>query len=134
MAAANAPATQGGGDALTVTVAIPRVSDTLAGEQIPLGQHPAVGGHVRYIGELRRRGLLIAGGPFHGLDAVLEAGDPIGLLLLRCDVPTAERITAADPAVVGGAFDVDLFPWFTSRDDAIHGSGGQSPPGPAAKP
>lgn len=134
MADDDAPTANGREHAPTITAAIARVSDTLAAARIPLGQHPAVEEHIRYIGQLRRRGVLIAGGPFHGLDAVLEAREPIGLLIFRCDVLASQRITAADPAVMAGAFDIELFRWFTSRDDAIHGDGGRSAPRPATQP
>lgn len=101
------------------TVAIARASTTLGESSVPLGDRPDVAAHMSYVAELERQGLLAASGPFHQLDAVLDTGEPVGLLVLRCDVDAARRITADDPAVSGGDFDVDLLPWFTGAADAI---------------
>ncbi|WP_395244163.1 YciI family protein [Agromyces sp. MMS24-K17] len=66
--------------------------------------------HLAYRAELRRRGILVANGPF------LEQSDESyrGLSVFACDPAEAARLSAADPSVVAGRLAYDVMEWWTA--------------------
>jgi hypothetical protein len=66
--------------------------------------------HLSYRGELRRRGLLVANGPF------AEQSDDRyrGMSIFACDAVEAERLSAGDPSVVAGRLGYDVMEWWVA--------------------
>jgi uncharacterized protein YciI len=67
-------------------------------------EQPGVDEHVRYMGELFERGLMVMGGPF--LD------DSGGMMISRTQtIEEARRLARDDPAVRSGLLNVKVHPW-----------------------
>jgi uncharacterized protein YciI len=68
--------------------------------------------HLAYRAELRRRGILVANGPF---DA---QSDPSyrGMSILSCDPAEAARLSEADPSVIAGRLAYDVMEWWVAAD------------------
>lgn len=68
--------------------------------------------HLAYRVDLRRRGLVVANGPFD------EQSDPSyrGMSVFACDPDEAARLSAADPSVVAGRLAVDVMEWWVAAD------------------
>lgn len=64
--------------------------------------------HLAYRGELRRRGVVVANGPF---DA---QSDPTyrGMSIFACDTAEAARLSDADPSVIAGRLAYDVMEWW----------------------
>ena len=64
--------------------------------------------HLAYRAELRRRGLLVANGPFD-----LQS-DPSyrGMSIFACDPAGAARLSDGDPSVVAGRLAYDVMEWW----------------------
>lgn len=64
--------------------------------------------HLAYRGELRRRGVVVANGPF---DA---QSDPTyrGMSIFACDTAEAARLSDADPSVIAGRLACDVMEWW----------------------
>jgi len=73
-------------------------------EGLSFQEQPGVDEHVRYMGELFERGLMVMGGPF--LD---NSG---GMMISRTDtLEAALRLARSDPAVRSGLLNVKVHPW-----------------------
>jgi uncharacterized protein len=68
--------------------------------------------HLAYRAELRRRGLLVANGPFD------QQSDPTyrGMSIFACDPAEAARLSADDPSVVAGRLAYDVMEWWVPAD------------------
>lgn len=66
--------------------------------------------HLAYRADLRRRGVLVANGPF------LEQSDESyrGLSIFRCDLAEAARLSDADPSVRAGRLVYDVMQWWVA--------------------
>lgn len=65
--------------------------------------------HMAHLSLLHERGELLAAGPVLG-----EPGRRLrGFSIFRCDIDTARRLTAGDPAVRAGRYRTELHPWLT---------------------
>jgi uncharacterized protein YciI len=62
--------------------------------------------HLDHLAKLHEAGHLLAAGPLRD-----PGGELRGLSILRCDVETARRLAADDPAVRAGVFTVTVLPW-----------------------
>lgn len=64
--------------------------------------------HLAYRAELRRRGVVVANGPFD------EQSDPSyrGMSIFACDPAAAARLSADDPSVVAGRLAYDVMQWW----------------------
>lgn len=66
-------------------------------------------GHLQNIGRLAREGKLAIAGPF------LDNGPYAGIFIFNAEtVEQARALTATDPAVKAGLFDMELHPWYGS--------------------
>jgi uncharacterized protein YciI len=74
--------------------------------------------HLGHLESMRRRGLMLAAGPF--VDQPDENWR--GLCLYRVPLEEAQRLAREDPAVVAGRLDVITLTWMT-RHGALHGAG-----------
>ena len=68
--------------------------------------------HVAYRAELRRRGVVVANGPFD------EQSDPSyrGMSIFACDAAEAARLSDRDPLVVAGRLAYDVMEWWVGAD------------------
>ena len=68
--------------------------------------------HLAYRADLRRRGVVVANGPFG------EQSDPSyrGMSVFACDPDEAARLSAADPSVVAGRLTFDVMEWWVAAD------------------
>ena len=68
--------------------------------------------HVAYRAELRRRGVVVANGPFD------EQSDPSyrGMSIFACDADEAARLSDRDPLVVAGRLAYDVMEWWVGAD------------------
>ena len=64
--------------------------------------------HLAYRAELRRRGVLVANGPFD------EQSDPAyrGMSIFACEPAEAARLSDDDPSVVAGRLVYDVMEWW----------------------
>ena len=66
--------------------------------------------HLAYRAELRRRGVLVANGPF---DAQSDASRR-GLSIFACDLTEAVRLSDGDPSVQAGRLSYDGMEWWVA--------------------
>ena len=64
--------------------------------------------HLSYRAELRRRGVVVANGPF---DAQSDATYR-GLSIFACAAAEAARLSAGDPSVIAGRLAYDVMEWW----------------------
>ncbi|MET0976818.1 MAG: YciI family protein [Leifsonia sp.] len=66
--------------------------------------------HLAYRAELRRRGVLVANGPFD------RQSDPAyrGMSIFACDPAEAARLSDDDPSVVAGRLAYDVMEWWVA--------------------
>lgn len=66
--------------------------------------------HLAYRADLRRKGVLVANGPFD------EQSDPAhrGMSVFACELAEAARLSAADPSVVAGRLAFDVMEWWVA--------------------
>lgn len=66
-------------------------------------------GHLKNIGRLAREGKLVVAGPF------LDKSDLAGVFVFNVtNIEEAKTLTASDPAVKAGLFEIELHPWYGS--------------------
>ena len=70
--------------------------------------------HVAYQEQLRANGKIVAAGPFS--DQPDENWR--GMTMYLTSLEEARALAAADPAVVAGRLAVDVFQWWTPKDDS----------------
>ncbi|GAA2042160.1 hypothetical protein GCM10009819_30590 [Agromyces tropicus] len=66
--------------------------------------------HLAYRAELRRRGMIVANGPF-GEQSDLSYR---GLSIFACDLAEAARLSDGDPSVVAGRLTYDVMEWWVA--------------------
>jgi uncharacterized protein YciI len=66
--------------------------------------------HLAYRAELRRRGLIVANGPFDEQSDVSMRG----LSIFACDLADAGRLSDGDPSVQAGRLTYDLMEWWVA--------------------
>jgi len=65
--------------------------------------------HLKNIGRLAKEGKLVVSGPF------LDKGTIAGIYVFNVTtIDEARSLTASDPAVKAGIFDMELHPWYSS--------------------
>lgn len=66
--------------------------------------------HLAYRGDLKRRGLIVANGPFD------EQSDESyrGMSIFACDPAEAARLSDGDPSVVAGRLVYDVMEWWVA--------------------
>jgi uncharacterized protein YciI len=66
--------------------------------------------HLAYRAELRRRGVLVANGPFD------RQSDPSyrGMSVFACDPAEAARLSDGDPSVIAGRLAYDVMEWWVA--------------------
>ena len=69
--------------------------------------------HLAHLAEMRRRGLLLAGGPF--VDQPDETFR--GMSLYRTDPDETRRLAEADPSVRAGRLAVEVMTWLTPKGE-----------------
>ncbi|MGN6400353.1 MAG: YciI family protein [Flavisolibacter sp.] len=66
-------------------------------------------GHLKNIGRLAKEGKLVVAGPF------LDKSDLAGVFVFNVTtIEEAKTLTASDPAVKAGLFEIELHPWYGS--------------------
>jgi len=66
-------------------------------------------GHLKNIGRLANEGKLVIAGPF------LDKGNLAGIFIFNVTtIEEARALTATDPAVKAGLFEIELHPWYGS--------------------
>jgi uncharacterized protein YciI len=69
----------------------------------------AMEGHMKNIGRMAKEGQLVIAGPF------LDKGNLAGIYIFNVKtVEEARALTATDPAVKAGIFEMELHPWYGS--------------------
>jgi uncharacterized protein YciI len=66
--------------------------------------------HLAYRAELRRRGVIVANGPFDEQSNVSMRG----LSIFACDLAEAARLSDGDPSVKAGRLTYDLMKWWVA--------------------
>lgn len=68
--------------------------------------------HLAYRADLRRRGIIVANGPFD------VQSDPSyrGMSIFSCDPAEAARLSEADPSVIAGRLAYDVMEWWVAAD------------------
>ncbi len=79
----------------------------------PLHEQARLFNHAAYLGALRERGILAAGGPFADISGESTGALALGVFRVP-DRITAERYMRADPAVQAGTFVYEIRPWNAS--------------------
>jgi len=77
--------------------------------------------HLKNIGRMAREGKLVVAGPF------LDNGPWAGVYIFNvATVEEARTLTATDPAVMAGVFEMELHPWYGSaalmKVNELHGT------------
>jgi uncharacterized protein YciI len=71
----------------------------------------AMEGHMKNIGRMAKEGQLVIAGPF------LDKGNLAGIYIFNVKtVEEARALTATDPAVKAGIFEMELHPWYGSAE------------------
>ncbi|HLF68066.1 MAG TPA: hypothetical protein VI503_01875 [Gaiellaceae bacterium] len=80
-------------------------------EELSIGEQPGIAEHLAFMGDLVRRGVLEAAGPFAALGERLE-GDVVGLLVFaEADFEGAARVLADEPAGLAGLLRWEVRRW-----------------------
>ena len=81
----------------------------------PLGEQRGLDGHMAFLAELAREGVVELAGPFHRLDEHVPS-DLVGLVVVRGDeLAEARALADRDPAVREGTLAVEALPWYLGR-------------------